>query len=295
MKIIIPGGSGQIGTLLARAFQANGHAVVVLSRQTYAAPWRVVEWDAQHLGAWTNELEGADAVINLTGRSVNCRYNAHNRRQIIDSRVQSTRVIAKALSYAKTPPRVWLQASTATIYAHRYDAPNDEATGIINDSDEVPETWNFSVGVAQKWESAAQEISLPHTRLVLLRSAMIMSADRGGVFDVLLSLVRCGLGGRNGDGRQFVSWMHAADFVRAIDWLIAHEELNGRGEFVRAATAAQRGIYARTAARVGPQNRLARDEMDAGNRHSGDENRKRTGLKKSPRRARAFAGQRFSF
>ena len=227
MKIILPGGSGQIGTLLARAFHNAGHQVVILSRQTYDAPWRVVQWDARHLGIWTTELEGADVIINLAGRSVNCRYNAGNRRAIIDSRVQSTRVLGKALSYAKNPPRVWLQSSTATIYAHRYDAPNDEANGIITDTAPVPETWNFSVGVAKQWESAADEWELPRTRIVKLRSAMIMSADRGGVFDVLLGLVRCGLGGQNGDGRQFVSWMHEADFVRAIDWLIAHDELCG--------------------------------------------------------------------
>ena len=227
MKIILPGGSGQVGTLLARAFHNAGHEVTVLSRRTYHAPWRVVQWDARHLGAWTPELEGADVVINLAGRSVNCRYNAENRRAIIDSRVQSTRILGKALSYAKNPPRVWLQSSTATIYAHFYDAPNDEANGIIDDAADVPETWNFSAGVAKQWESAADEWDLPRTRIVKLRSAMIMSADRGGVFDVLLSLVRCGLGGQNGDGRQFVSWMHEADFVRAIDWLIAHDELCG--------------------------------------------------------------------
>ncbi len=184
-------------------------------------------WDAQNLGDWTSELESADAVINLTGRSVNCRYNAENRRAILDSRLDSTRIIGRAIAQAKQPPRVWLQSSTATIYAHRYDAANDEATGIISAHDDVPETWNFSVGVAQQWESAAQEIALPHTRLVLLRSAMIMSADRGGVFDVLLGLVWRGLGGTNGDGRQFVSWLHGDDFVRACQWLIAHDELSG--------------------------------------------------------------------
>ena len=140
MKIVLPGGSGQVGTLLARAFHNAGHQVVILSRQTHPAPWRVVAWDAQHLGAWTSELEGADAVINLAGRSVNCRYNAENRRAIVNSRVQSTRILGKALSYAKNPPRVWLQSSTATIYAHRYDEANDEATGIIDDAADVPET-----------------------------------------------------------------------------------------------------------------------------------------------------------
>src|SRR5437870_3770402 len=114
MKIVIPGGSGHVGTLLARAFQADGHDVVVLSRRSAPAPGRVVVWDAQTLGSWAGEIDGADAVINLAGRSVNCRYNAANRRAIIDSRVLSTRAVGQAIAQASRPPRVWLQMSTAT-------------------------------------------------------------------------------------------------------------------------------------------------------------------------------------
>src|SRR5205085_10498964 len=131
MKIVLPGGTGQVGTLLARAFQRDGHEVSVLSRQPTSAPWREVAWDAETLDGWAAELDGADAVINLAGRNVNCRYNAENRRAIIESRVHSTRVVGEAIARAERPPRVWLQASTAAIYAHRYDAPNDEATGVI--------------------------------------------------------------------------------------------------------------------------------------------------------------------
>jgi uncharacterized protein (TIGR01777 family) len=207
MKIVIPGGSGQLGTLLARAFQAKGHEIVVLSRHPEVAPWRVVAWDARTLGEWSNEIDGSDVVINLVGRSVNCRYNARNRREIIDSRVESTTVIGRAIQQSSRPPKIWLQAATATIYAHRYDAPNDEANGIIGgDELGVPETWRFSIEVARAWEQAINESSLPSTRKVILRSAMVMSPDSGGVFDVLLGLVRKGLGGRAGDGRQFVSW-----------------------------------------------------------------------------------------
>jgi hypothetical protein len=126
MKIILPGGSGQVGTMLARAFCGDGHEVVVLSRRPSPAPWRVIAWDARTLGDWTAELAGADAVINLAGRSVNCRYGTKNRRQIMQSRVESTRVVGQAIAQSSDPPRVWLQASTATIYAHRYDAANDE-------------------------------------------------------------------------------------------------------------------------------------------------------------------------
>jgi uncharacterized protein len=160
----------------------------------------------------------------LVGRSVNCRYNAVNRRLIKESRVKSTVVLGQAIGESIRPPRVWLQASTATIYAHRYDAPNDEATGILGGlEDNVPDTWRFSIDVATSWERAAMEAVVPRTRRVLLRSAIIMSPDRGGAFDTLLGLVRHGLGGQNGDGRQYVSWIHDQDFVRSVSWLIEHE------------------------------------------------------------------------
>ena len=153
MTIVIPGGSGQVGTVLARAFRSAGHDVVVLSRHPETRPWRVVVWDGAMPGNWTHEIDGSDVVINLAGRSVNCRYNAANRKQMIDSRVQSTRVVGQAIANARRPPRVWLQASTATIYAHRYDAANDEATGVLGGTEpDVPEPWNFSIDVATKWE-----------------------------------------------------------------------------------------------------------------------------------------------
>jgi len=224
MKIVIPGGSGQVGTMLARAFRNDGHDVVVLSRTGVIPESRVVEWDGETPGPWMEEMDGADVVINLAGRSVNCRYTPQNRRAIVDSRVRSTAAVGKAIADAACPPRVWLQSSTATIYAHRYDAPNDEATGIIGGNEpDAPDTWQFSIEVAKAWEKAAVDSAATRTRIVLMRSAMTMSPDRGGVFDTLLGLVRRGLGGTCGDGRQFVSWIHDADFVRAVYWLIEHE------------------------------------------------------------------------
>jgi NAD dependent epimerase/dehydratase family enzyme len=131
MKIVIPGGSGHVGTLLARALTSAGNDVVVLSREPRTAPWRVANWDGRTVGEWSKEIDGSDVVINMAGRSVNCRYTPAHRAEIMDSRVQSTRAVGTAIARSKKPPRVWLQASTATIYAHRYDPPNDEATGII--------------------------------------------------------------------------------------------------------------------------------------------------------------------
>lgn len=221
MKIVIPGGSGQVGRLLARAFTTDGHEVAVLSRKVTPAAWKVVAWDGESLGPWAAEIDGADVVVNLAGRTVNCRYHARNRREILDSRVLSTKVVGQAIAAAARPPRVWLQASTATIYAHRFDAANDEATGVLGgDDSDAPDTWRFSIDVAKAWEKAANEAVTPRTRKVLLRSAVTLSPDRGGIFDVLLGMVRRGLGGTNGDGRQYVSWVHDRDFVRAVYWLI---------------------------------------------------------------------------
>jgi uncharacterized protein (TIGR01777 family) len=228
VKIVIPGGSGQIGTMLARAFHADGHDVVVLSRRRGASPWRVLQWDGANLGGWRREIDGADVVVNLAGRSVNCRYTAANRRQILDSRILSTEVVGQAIAQATRPPRVWLQASTATIYAHRYDAANDEQSGVIGgDEADAPNSWIFSIDVARAWECAFDAAVTMGTRKVALRSAMTLSPDTGGVFDTLVWLVRRGLGGTAGDGRQFMSWIHYQDFVLAIRWLIDHDDIDG--------------------------------------------------------------------
>jgi uncharacterized protein (TIGR01777 family) len=228
MKILIAGGTGQIGTLLAREYHGRGDEVVVLTRKPQPARWRMVRWDAENLGPWADELEGADVVINLTGRSVNCRYTPENRETIKRSRVDSTRILGEAIASTLRAPRVWLQAGTATIYAHRHDAPNDETGGLFGGQEPgVPETWRFSIEVAKAWERTLNQAVVPRTRKVCLRSAMTMSPDPGGVFATLLGLVRIGLGGTAGDGRQYISWIHERDFIRALDWIIAHEGLEG--------------------------------------------------------------------
>jgi len=230
MKIVIPGGTGQIGLILSRAFSATGDEVVVLSRNPTAhSACRIVQWDGKTHCGWTKELENADVVINLAGRSVNCRYGKENRREIVDSRVDSVRAVGAAIQTAKPPPRVWLQAGTATIYAHRFDEANDEFTGVIGGNEmNAPETWRFSIDVAKAWEAGVKECApLPSTRTVIMRSAMTMSPDRGGIFAHLLGLVRLGLGGRAGNGGQFVSWIHEFDFVRAVRFLIDNDDLAG--------------------------------------------------------------------
>ncbi len=227
LKLVIPGGSGQVGTILARRFHEGGSEVVVLGRRPSPAPtpWRVVAWDGKSPGPWAEEFEGADAVINLAGRSVNCRYSTRNRIEILDSRVDSTRAVARAIAGAARPPRVWLQAGTATIYPALEARASDESAEIGVGTG--PDAWRFSVEVARAWERAVDSIPTPGTRKVILRSAMTMSPDHGGVFDVLLGLARLGLGGRAGDGRQWVSWIHDRDFARAVAWLIEHDEVAG--------------------------------------------------------------------
>jgi uncharacterized protein len=228
MKIVLAGGSGQVGTLLCRALAADGHQVVVLSRKPAGTAWKTVQWDAESLGSWISEIDGADAVINLAGRSVNCRYTAENRKLIFESRVRSARVVGEAIARSPNPPRVWLQMSTATIYSHRYDAANDDLTGILGGGEpDSPDTWRFSIDVAKAWEQAVDEAVVSRTRKVLLRSAVVMSPHRGGIFDVLLGLVRHGLGGTSGDGRQYVSWIHERDFIRVVYWLIERSEFSG--------------------------------------------------------------------
>lgn len=228
MKIVIPGGTGQVGTLLARAFHHDGHDVIVFGRSPRSAPRTVVRWDPANVAAWSDKLDGTDAVINLAGRSVNCRYTTRNRQEILDSWVASVRAVGRAIAHAKRPPRVWLQASTATIYAHTYEAPNDETSGVIGGAEpDAPDTWRFSIDVAKAWEKAVDETPTPGTRKVKLRSAITLSPDPEGIFDTLLALVRRGLGGTAGNGRQYVSWIHEADFIRAIYFLIERHDVDG--------------------------------------------------------------------
>ncbi|MFJ9393143.1 TIGR01777 family oxidoreductase [Nocardioides sp. NPDC101246] len=230
MKIVIPGGTGQVGGILRRAWSARGHEVVVLSRrpEQLEPGVRHLVWDGRTVGPWADEIDGADVVVNLAGRTVNCRYTDANLKQMMDSRVESTRVVGEAIRRAAAPPPVWLQMSTATIYAHRFDAPNDEATGVIGGEEPgVPAYWEFSTRIAKRWEAEQAAADTPGTRKVALRSAMVMSPDQGGVLDVLLTMARLGLGGPVAGGRQFVSWIHEADFVRACDLLIERHDITG--------------------------------------------------------------------
>lgn len=231
MKIVIPGGTGHVGAVLRRALVDAGHDVVVLSRRPASLEpgVRHAVWDARTLGPWADEIDGADVVVNLAGRSVSCRYTDANLRQMMDSRVESTRVVGEAIMKAERPPPVWLQMSTATIYAdaRHHGRAHDEAGVIGGDEPDVPLYWEYSVRIARHWEAAQAEADLPHTRRVALRAAMVMSPDRGSVLDYLLWLARLGLGGPVAGGAQHVSWIHGDDLVRAVLFLVERDDLAG--------------------------------------------------------------------
>jgi len=216
MRIVLAGGTGQVGHVLKRAFADDD--VVVIARS------EGVRWDGRTLGDWRQALEGADALVNLAGRTVDCRYTPANRRAIMRSRLESTWVLRDAIRACAVPPKVFLQSSTATIYADNYGPAWDESGELGGGEVGVPDTWRFSIDVAKRWEEAAADAGV---RTVLMRTAMVMSPDAGGVFDTLHGLARRGLGGSAAGGRQYVSWIHDADFARAVRRLIEDESFSG--------------------------------------------------------------------
>jgi uncharacterized protein (TIGR01777 family) len=219
-KLILPGGTGFLGHILAAWFAHRGWDVLVLSRSPnkYRGSGRAIYWDGASLGPWRHELEGATAVVNLAGQSVNCRYHARNRGAMMNSRLESTRVLGAAIAACASPPAVWLNSSTATIYQHSFNRPMDELTGTIAATPQAKDA--FSIEVAQAWEREFFAAPTPRTRQVALRTAMVFGNYPGTVYRVLRRLTRLGLGGPLAGGQQYVSWIHERDFCRAIEFLI---------------------------------------------------------------------------
>ena len=231
-KIIITGGTGFIGQEITRYFGAENE-IVILSRgmqhvktnafghqiiagQEYPQ-LRYVQWDGVTAGAWTKELEGADMIINLAGKTVNCRYNEKNKKEIFDSRTNAVKAIGLAIQHTTVPPKPWINAASATIYPHATDTPRDESFTDFHD--------DFSVQVCQLWERAFDEQRTPFTRKVILRMAITLGA--GGVMTPYFNLLKFALGGRQGNGKQMYSWVHVEDTCRIIEWIFEHEELEG--------------------------------------------------------------------
>lgn len=221
MNVVIAGGSGFLGTLLRTHFGGQGHRVVNLTRNPDwdENPGASVAWDGKTPGLWCEHLDGADVLVNLSGKSVDCRYNAANKQAIYDSRLESTAVLGEAVSACAHPPKLWINASSATIYRHAEDRAMDEATGELGEG--------FSVDVCRRWEQTFFEVPVPDTvRRVALRTAIVLGRD-GGALVPLRALARLGLGGKQGNGRQYFSWLHAADFAGIVDFVIAHKDLAG--------------------------------------------------------------------
>lgn len=221
-KIVLAGGTGQIGTALCVYYSTRAEEIIVLTRSMgkIKGNIRYVKWDAKTTGDWVKELEGTDMLINLCGKNVNCRYTENNMKTIFDSRTFSTKALAAAVALCKKTPKLWIQSASATIYRHSEDRPMTEKNGVIGTG--------FSVEVCKKWESVFWEETktFAHMRKIILRTSLVLG-KKEGVFPRLRNLVCCGLGGKQGKGKQWVSWIHEADVVNMIEWVSTHESIEG--------------------------------------------------------------------
>jgi len=219
-KVVIAGGTGFLGKMLRAHFTQCNYQVVVLSRSTHRGADNIsyVKWDGENLGKWKNEMEGAHALINLCGKSVDCRYTERNKKQIYDTRLKSTKILGKAIKDCENPPKVWINSSSATIYRHAEDRDMDEETGEIGTG--------FSVDVCQKWENTFFDSITPGTRKVALRIAIVLGKESGAL-QPLRNLATIGFGGRQGNGSQYFSWIHEKDFINSVNFIVENKELSG--------------------------------------------------------------------
>ena len=218
-KIVIAGGAGSLIKVLVQYFLAEGAEVVVLSRSIRQTKnnLRFVEWDGLSLGAWVAEMENADVVINLAGKTINCRHTKDNKKEIISSRINATTIIGKAIQECKYPPKLWINASSAAIYINTGEAYADENTSHTDD---------FTANVSKQWESAFYEVQTPHTRKIALRIGVVLTA-KGGMLEPLFKLAKYWLVGTAGSGKQYISWIHENDFVKLIRFFMTNENISG--------------------------------------------------------------------
>jgi len=219
-RIVLAGGNGYLGTVLAKHFSSLADEVIILSRKPQAAAGNIktLLWDGQTLDNWTTSLQGADLLVNLCGKNVNCRYTPKNKKEIISSRLIPTRLLGEVIKSLENPPKLWINITSATIYRHAEDRPQDELTGEIGDG--------FSIEVCKAWESSFFENETPKTRKVALRMGIVLGL-KDGAFPRLLNLVKLGMGGKQGNGEQYVSWVHELDAAGSIEWLLNHDDIEG--------------------------------------------------------------------
>jgi uncharacterized protein (TIGR01777 family) len=219
-KVVLAGGNGYLGTVLAHYYQALAHDVVILSRKPAAPKGNIttIMWDGKTKGEWAKVLENADLLINLCGKNVNCRYTPQNKQEIINSRLVPTSLLGKVVAGLNHPPKLWINVTSATIYRHAEDHAQDEATGEIG--------YGFSIDVCKQWEQTFFNAATPGTRKVALRMGIVLGHN-DGVFPRLLNLVKLGMGGKQGDGEQYVAWVHEHDVARITEWLMQNPDVDG--------------------------------------------------------------------
>ena len=219
-KIVLAGGNGYLGTVLAAYYKNLAEEITLLSRKPAAADGNIktIIWDGETEGDWVAALNGADMLINLCGKNVNCRYTEKNKREIINSRVIPTTLLGKVINKLTDPPKLWINLASATIYRHAEDHAQDEANGELG--------YGFSIEVCKQWEATFFESETPNTRKIALRMGIVLGRN-DSVFPRLLNLVRLGLGGHQGDGQQYVSWIHEHDVARCTEWLTDEEKMAG--------------------------------------------------------------------
>ncbi|WP_316796837.1 TIGR01777 family oxidoreductase [Pedobacter agri] len=219
-KIILAGGNGYLGGLLAKHFTNLAEEIIILARkpQPQNGNIKTIVWDGKTEDAWIKELDNADLLVNLCGKNVNCRYSKKNQEEIINSRLVPTKLLGKAIGNLVNPPKLWINITSATIYRHAEDKPQDEYTGEIG--------YGFSIDVCKAWEASFFENYTPKTRKVALRMGIVLGRS-DGAFPRLLNLVKFGLGGKQGDGKQYVNWVHEQDAVHSIEWLLINQEIKG--------------------------------------------------------------------
>jgi hypothetical protein len=218
-KLIIAAGTGFLGQVLVNRFKNKFEEIVILTRgkSKIIDGIKYVNWNAKTFSGWEKELENATVLINLAGKSVDCRYTKENKKEILLSRIESTKILNKAVLNCQNPPKHWLNSSTSTIYRFSLDKQMDEVDGEIGN--------DFSINVALSWEKAFFKTKTPKTLKTALRTSIVLGKN-GGAFIPLKTLAKIGFGGKQGSGNQFISWIHEDDFVNAVDFII-EKELGG--------------------------------------------------------------------
>lgn len=215
-KLIIAAGTGFLGQVLVNHFKDSFEEIVILTRGKSESKNNIkfVNWNAKSFSGWEKELENADVLINLAGKSVDCRYNEKNKQEIYTSRIESTKILNEAVLQCENPPKHWLNSSTSTIYRFSLDKQMDETTGEIGN--------DFSMNIAKSWEKAFFETTTPKTLKTAIRTSIVLGKN-GGAFIPLKTLAKLGMGGKQGNGKQFISWIHEKDFARAVAFVIENK------------------------------------------------------------------------